>query len=112
MNDGLSRGKDGRKEGRKEQQQQQQQQRTYTWSMSHRVSAKRIILSVMGKHLCIYCRTNGWHNAGTKAINAHYHRLISNVPSSETFLMPLTIGGDLFARPFTIYATERGGVWS
>ncbi|KAF7401202.1 hypothetical protein HZH68_007022 [Vespula germanica] len=80
-----ARKEEGWKEGKKEQQQQQQQQqqqRTYTWPMSHRVSAKRIILSVMGKHLCIYCRTNGWHNAGTKAINAHYHRLISNVPSS------------------------------
>lgn len=36
--------------------------------------ARRIIPSVMGKHLCIYCRTNGWHNNLTDVIDTSYYR--------------------------------------
>lgn len=35
--------------------------------------ARRIIPSVMGKHLCIYCRTNGWHNNLTDVIDTRYY---------------------------------------
>lgn len=40
--------------------------------------ARRIIPSVMGKHLCIYCRTNGWHNNLTDVIDTRYYRFGSS----------------------------------
>lgn len=44
--------------------------------------ARRIIPSVMSKHLCIYCRTNGWHNNFTDVIDTRYYRFGSLAPGT------------------------------